>query len=578
MAELAPGAMFGEFRIEALIGRGGMGLVYRARQDRLGRLVGLKIIAPHLAADEGFRARFRRESQMAAAIDHPNILPIYDAGEIDSQPYLAMRYVDGIDLHALIAKESPLEPARVVGIGEQVAHALDTAHARGLIHRDVKPANILLDRAVSGREVAYLTDFGLTRAGTDTRLTKTGAWVGTVDYMAPEQFEGGDISGAVDQYSLACVMFEALTGTRPFPRESDLQVMFAHVRDDRPSAADRRPTLPRALDAILQRGMARSADARFATCGELMSAVRNVVPASASAAPPTPVGSAPATVTLVGDRVPAQTSAATAIATQTDVPSPAVVVNRSGRRNRLLALLAGGALAGGIATAVALSGNGADETASTPSTISATTTTTQQTVTTTAADPDGFPPTSALELVAVAAKPATGVIVYSSNTPTLHGKIRVATDGNRIGLMVTDTKLEMRLFAINETPQWVCAKNRAIGRSVCRNVRNLTAAERKQLQATLTSYLSLMSDKGITRYFGPLALLGPEIFPDRQMEREVACMEQRENGDLARLCTTRDGFVTEMTAITNGQRISLTGTSLRRGTPTSDFVPTSKLQ
>ena len=581
MAELDPGATFGEFRIEALVGRGGMGLVYRARQERLGRPVALKIIAPHLAADEGFRARFRREAQMAAAIDHPNILPIYDAGEIDGQPYLALRYVDGTDLYTLIGEQSPLEPARVLAIGEQVAHALDAAHARGLIHRDVKPANILLDRAVSGREVAYLTDFGLTRAGTDTRLTKTGGWVGTVDYMAPEQFEAGAVSGGADQYSLACVLFEALTGTRPFPRESDLQVMFAHVRDDRPVATERRPTLPPACDAVLQRGMARSAGERFSSCGDLVTALRTAV-GSAPSAQTTPVAAGQSPVTLVGDETPdsggALTPAGTVVGTQTDGPVPVSGRRRSDRRNRLVALAAGGALAAGIATAVALSGNGEEGTASVSSTIQTTTTTTPQTVTTTASDPDGFPPATALELVAVAAKPATGVIVYSSNTPSLRGKIRVATAGKRIGLMVTDTKLEMRLYAIDEEIQWVCAKDRAVGRSVCRKARNLTGAERAQLQATLTSYMSLMSDDGIKKYFGPLALLGPEIFSDRQMEREVACLQRRQNGDMARLCTTRDGFVTELTAVTDGERISLTGTSLRRGTPTSDFVPTAKLQ
>ncbi len=557
-----------------------MGLVYKARQERLGRMVALKIIAPHLAVDEGFRERFRREAQMAAAIDHPNILPIYDAGEVDGQPYLAMRYVDGTDLFSIIGKESPLDPARVIGIAEQVAHALDAAHARGLIHRDVKPANILLDRSTSGREVVYLTDFGLTRAQTDTRLTKTGAWVGTVDYMAPEQFEAAAADGRVDQYSLACVLFEALTGTRPFPRESDLQVMFAHVRDDRPAATERRPSLPHEIDAVLRRGMATTAADRYGSCLELVGAARATLP-SAPAAQSTQVDGPRVASTLVDGPAPVSGQTVTGDGSGVETAPQAARTASGTMASRTKLALAGGAVvAAGVIAAIALSGGGSKDTASTSNgatTTTSTTATTTTTATTGTADLNAFPPATALDLVAIAAKPARGAIVYTSNTPSLKGKIRVATDGSRFSLMITQAKIQMRLYTLRDVPQWVCARDLSSHRSVCRSVRKLTAQQRRDLQSTLTSYQGVMSDRGITRYFTPLALIGPKVFPDRQMEREVGCMEQRKDGDMARLCTTRDGFVTEISAISNGQRLSLRGTSLYRGVLASDFSPMSPL-
>jgi serine/threonine protein kinase len=204
--DLPPGANFADFTIEGVLGRGGMGVVYRARQERLSRLVALKVIAPHLAHDVGFRERFRREAAMAAAIDHPSILPIYEAGEFAEQPFIVMRHVDGTDLKTLIERKGRLEPRRAVEVIADIAGALDAAHRRGLVHRDVKPANILIGDE-GDDEVVYLTDFGLTKGRGDERLTQTGKWVGTVDYMAPEQIEGKDIDGRADEYALAATAY-----------------------------------------------------------------------------------------------------------------------------------------------------------------------------------------------------------------------------------------------------------------------------------------------------------------------------------------------------------------------------------
>ena len=204
-----------------------MGIVYRATQLSLARPVALKLIAPEHAADAGFRERFERESRMAAAIDHPNIIPVYAAGEEDGRLYLAMRWVEGTDLHRLLREHGRLEPVRAARIIDQVGGALDAAHAAGLVHRDVKPANVLL----SG-EHAYLADFGLTRlAGANDAMTTAGHFLGTVDYMAPEQFHNGEVDARTDVYALGCVLFAALTGGPPFPRDTVPQTILAHMND-----------------------------------------------------------------------------------------------------------------------------------------------------------------------------------------------------------------------------------------------------------------------------------------------------------------------------------------------------------
>src|SRR4051812_32329706 len=215
MSELALESTFAGCRIERVAGRGGMGIVYRATQVPLGRTVALKVVTPERAADETFHARFERETRVAAAIDHPNVIPVYEAGESEGRLYLVMRWVQGGDLQDLIASSGGLPYERAAEMIAQVGAGLDAAHAAGLVHRDVKPANVLLDR--SGH--VYLTDFGLTlERSTDPRLTRTGEWIGTAEFMAPEQFEGEDVDARTDVYALGCVLHAALTGRPPFAR------------------------------------------------------------------------------------------------------------------------------------------------------------------------------------------------------------------------------------------------------------------------------------------------------------------------------------------------------------------------
>ena len=259
------GTDLGPYRIERVLGRGGMGVVYLAEQRELGRKVALKLLPDELAGDPDFRARFERESRLAASIDHPNIIPLYEAGEIGGTAYLAMRYVDGVDFASRL-KEGPMEPAVAMAILGQVAGALDAAHEHGLVHRDVKPGNVLLDRTAHG-DHAYLTDFGLTKqAGSETGLTRAGSFMGTPAYMAPEQIEGRDVDARADEYSLACVAFECLTGRVPFPREKEVAVALAHLKDPVPSAVALRPALPAALDRVLAQAMAKDREARYPTC------------------------------------------------------------------------------------------------------------------------------------------------------------------------------------------------------------------------------------------------------------------------------------------------------------------------
>jgi streptogramin lyase/predicted Ser/Thr protein kinase len=254
------------YRIEALLGRGGMSVVYRAHHVALDRKVALKLLAPELAADERFRERFLRESKLAASLDHPSIVPIYDAGEVDGQLYIAMRYVEGSDLKHLLRVDGALEPRRALRLVAQLGEALDFAHARGLVHRDVKPSNALLD----GGEHLYLADFGLTKSASDrSALTATGRILGTVDYAAPEQIEGKPVDGRTDVYSLGCLLYECLTGEVPFQRDSELAVLWAHVNEPPPRVA----AYP-ALDPVIARALAKEPGKRYGSCRELVDAAR----------------------------------------------------------------------------------------------------------------------------------------------------------------------------------------------------------------------------------------------------------------------------------------------------------------
>ena len=273
------GTDLGPYRIESLIGRGGMGVVYLAEQPSLGRKVALKILPPELADDVDFRARFIRESKMAAAIDDPNILPIHEAGEIEGVLFIAMRYVEGTDLEQRL-RSGPLEPHRVVHLLGQVASALDAAHARGLIHRDVKPANILIAAAPGDDrgEHAYLADFGLTKSrDVDTSLTRAGTLLGTLDYMAPEQLEGRELDGAADQYALAAITFRALTGRLPFVRGSEVALITAHLKEPPPSATALAPALPAAIDAVIARAMAKAPADRYPSCAAFVGELRHAL-------------------------------------------------------------------------------------------------------------------------------------------------------------------------------------------------------------------------------------------------------------------------------------------------------------
>jgi DNA-binding beta-propeller fold protein YncE len=267
---LAPGAIVGGYRIESVAGRGGMGIVYRATQIALDRPVALKLLATDLAQDEAFRERFQRESRLLASIDHPNVITVHEAGEHEGRLFIAMRYVVGTDLRELIKAEGGLEAQRAADLLAQAAAGLDAAHARGLIHRDVKPANILIDGR-DGAEHAYLSDFGLTKqvGSSAAELTATGQWVGTVDYIAPEQVLGHHVDARADVYALGCVLYTALTGNVPFERPSAIATVFAHVNDPPPSLREALPNVPLALDAAVTRVLAKDPDDRFQSAGDL---------------------------------------------------------------------------------------------------------------------------------------------------------------------------------------------------------------------------------------------------------------------------------------------------------------------
>jgi serine/threonine protein kinase/Tol biopolymer transport system component len=278
------GTSLSHYRLDEQIGRGGMGVVYLAFDQRLDRRVAVKVMASEMADDPSFRERFQREARMAAAIDHPNIIPIYDTGEEGSVLFLVMRYLQGTDLGNLLRDEGPLPEGRAVSVLGQVAGALDAAHEDGLVHRDVKPANILIAArpGPAATDRVYLTDFGLTKRFSDASnaLTMTGHFVGTIDYVAPEQVQGGTIDGRADQYSLACVAFECLTGNVPFSTTSGVATLIAHIQEPPPRVTERRPDLTTQVDAALAKAMAKEPDDRFATCDAFVEALAAAMAAS----------------------------------------------------------------------------------------------------------------------------------------------------------------------------------------------------------------------------------------------------------------------------------------------------------
>jgi hypothetical protein len=289
VTDLSQGSEFAGYRIEEVAGRGGMGIVYRATDLSLERTVALKLISAELGSDAGFRRRFEEESKIAASLDHPNVIPIYGAGEHEGQLYLAMRFVDGDDLGQEIADRGPRWPHRAVDIVIQVASALDAAHARGLVHRDVKPANVML----APGDHAYLTDFGLSkRLVADSGQTATGNLLGSLDYVTPEQIRGGEVGPATDVYALGCVLFHCLSGKAPFAGVEREAKLWAHVSEPPPATG---PGIPEGLDAVIARAMAKDPEERFASAGELADAAEATLgeePQEVEAAP----AATPATV------------------------------------------------------------------------------------------------------------------------------------------------------------------------------------------------------------------------------------------------------------------------------------------
>jgi hypothetical protein len=278
MAGFAPGARISGYLLEEQIGRGGMAVVFRARDERLNRLVALKILAPVLAEDDAFRQRFILESQAAAAVDDPNIIPVYEAGEADGALFIATRLVRGGDLRTIVAQHGPLSPGRAEWILSAVASALDAAHGSGLIHRDVKPANMLLETRPGRPDHVYLTDFGVSKAALGSSgLTGTGQFIGTVDYAAPEQIQGWPVDGRTDQYALGCSAFELMCGRPPFFGRQLLAAMYAQVSEPPPAASSLRQRLPGAVDEVFDRVLAKAPEDRYPSCQEFASALREAL-------------------------------------------------------------------------------------------------------------------------------------------------------------------------------------------------------------------------------------------------------------------------------------------------------------
>lgn len=349
-SELSAGDEFAGYRIERRLGRGGMGILYLAVEPGLERRVALKLIAPEAAADDVFAQRFAEESRIAASIEHPNVVPIYAAGEEGGVPYIAMRYVAGSDLSRRLLDEGRMDPERAAALIAQVADGLDAIHAVGLIHRDVKPANVLLS-GEPGSEHAYITDFGVARnLATESGLTQTGRFVGTLDYVAPEQISGGTVDARVDVYALGCLLFKLLTGEVPFPREGEAARLYAHLNDPPPAPSLYAPGGGMGLDDVVARAMSKQPEDRYPSAGDLGRAASAALSGAPVAIPERTVATGAAATT-------ATETAATGGAGPTK-PTGRLDPGSGGGRRRLL--LAGGAAAALAiaAAAIALAGGG----------------------------------------------------------------------------------------------------------------------------------------------------------------------------------------------------------------------------
>ena len=271
------GDEFAGYRVRSVLGRGGMSVVYQAENLRLSSVIALKVLAPELATDDVFRARFLEESRMAASLNHPNVIPIYDMGSQDDLLYIAMRYVSGTDMRQMIKKRGRILPATALFLVGQAARALDAAHRKGLVHRDVKPGNLLIERGSDEADPdhVYLADFGITKhAMSRSGLTSTGQFLGTIDYVAPEQIRGTSVVGQADQYSLGCVLYECLTGRVPFEKDLDAAIIWAHVEETPTMPTLLRPELPPEVDEVFARVLAKRPDERYQSCREFVEAAR----------------------------------------------------------------------------------------------------------------------------------------------------------------------------------------------------------------------------------------------------------------------------------------------------------------
>jgi serine/threonine protein kinase len=278
LTRLGPGSRVAGYLLEQLVGAGGMAAVFRARDERLDRVVALKLLASGLPDDGRFRERFVREARAVAAVDHPHIIPVYEAGEADGIPFIAMRFVAGGDLRTVVDRAGGLPPARAAAFLSAVASALDAAHAAGLVHRDVKPANMLVDAGPGRPEHVYLSDFGLARGMLSASgLTMAGQFLGTPEYAAPEQINGRAVDGRADQYGLACVAYTLLTGSPPFVRNLPMAVLYAHVSEPPPQVTAVRPDLSDAADEVLATGLAKAPEYRFGSCGAFADALREAL-------------------------------------------------------------------------------------------------------------------------------------------------------------------------------------------------------------------------------------------------------------------------------------------------------------
>jgi serine/threonine protein kinase len=348
------GTDFAGYRLRAVLGRGGMSIVYQAENPRLGNLIALKVLAPELAGDQVFRTRFREESQIAASLNHPHVIPIHDFGSSDGLLYIAMRYVAGTDLRHLIAGQGQLPPHVAVHLLGQAARALDAAHRRGLVHRDVKPGNLLIAQggADGDPDHVYLADFGITKyVGRRTGLTVAGTVLGTVHYVSPEQIQDRTVRGPADQYALGCVLYECLTGRAPFEKNSNEALLWAHVHELAAPPSLLRPDLPPAVDDVIARALAKNPDDRFADCREFVAAARVALTPAATRPQflPAPVPSGgPRDLTRGPAGRPRQSTASVALKRRRTVRRP----ERRGARNMLsllgVAVLAAGGTAAGL--------------------------------------------------------------------------------------------------------------------------------------------------------------------------------------------------------------------------------------